>query len=213
MVAGCILAFVGLLVLIAGLALVLVHAEGRDSDGFYTTGTERLGTRTYALTVEDIDLGSDAADLVPKDILGSVRIRAERLTGRPVFVGVAPERDVDRYLRGVAHAEVEGLDPAEYRTTAGGAPRRPPGREQFWVASAEGPGRQAATWDVEGGQWAVVAMNADARRGVAVDADVGAKVGWLLGVGIGLLVGGLLIAAGGAVLIALAARGPRRASG
>ena len=49
-------------------------------------------------------------------------------------------------------------------------------------------------------------MNADGSRRVVVDADVGAKIGWFLGVGIGLLVAGALITAGGAVLIALAAR-------
>ena len=45
-------------------------------------------------------------------------------------------------------------------------------------------------------------MNADAARRVVLDADVGAKVGWLLGVGIGLVVVGLLHLAGGVVLIA-----------
>jgi hypothetical protein len=49
---------------------------------------------------------------------------------------------------------------------------------------------------------------------VVVDADVGAKVGWLLGVGIGLVVVGLLLLAGGVVLIVVAGRrasGPTRA--
>ena len=49
-------------------------------------------------------------------------------------------------------------------------------------------------------------MNADGARPVVIDADVGAKVGWVLGVGIGLLVVGLLILAGGVVLIITMAR-------
>ena len=64
----------------------------------------------------------------------------------------------------------------------------------------------AVTWEVEGGQWTIVAMNADAGRRVVLDADVGAKVGWLLGVGIGLVVLGLLFFAGGVVLIVVAGR-------
>jgi hypothetical protein len=49
-------------------------------------------------------------------------------------------------------------------------------------------------------------MNADGAGRVVLDADVGAKVGWFLGVGIGLLVVGLLLLAGGVVLIVAAGR-------
>ena len=206
LLAGTVIAFIGVVLLLSGLALVLVHAFARGDDGYYTTGTERLSTSAYALTVEDVDLGNEPADFVPKDVLGRVRIRAERPDRRPVFVGIAERSDVDGYLRGVARAEVTDLDPVEYQTRRGGPPRRRPGAQSFWVASSEGPGRQAADWEVEGGHWSVVAMNADASRRVVVDADVGAKIGWFLGVGIGLLVAGALITAGGAVLIALAAR-------
>ncbi len=205
---GSLAALVGLVLLLAGLALVLAQAFARDDDGYYTSDTERLSTPTYAITVEDIDLGSDPVDFVPKDVLGRVRVRAERPGGAAIFVGIGPEREVDAYLRGVGHAEVEDLsaDPPRYLTSRGGAPQRPPSAEQFWVASAEGPGRQSVSWEVEGGRWSVVAMNADGARGVVLDADVAAKVGWLLGVGIGLLVAGLLLVAGGIVLIVGAAR-------
>ena len=212
LVLGSIASLIGVALLLGGLALIVAHTGARDSDGYYTTGTERLATTTYALTAEDIDLGSQAADVIPKDVLGRVRIRAERPGGRPVFVGIGPERDVDAYLRGVARAELDDLDPPQYRISRGGAPPRPPSAERFWVASAEGSGRQAVSWEVEGGNWSIVAMNADAARGVVLEADVGAKVGWLLGVGIGLLVGGLLILAGAVALIVVvvrrASRGP-----
>jgi hypothetical protein len=205
-VLGSLAALIGLALLLGGAALIGAHASARDSDGYYTTGTERLATATYALTVEDLDLGSDAADVVPKDVLGRIRIRAERPGGRPVFVGIGPEREVDAYLRGVAHAEVDDLDPPRYVISRGGAPSGPPSAERFWVASTEGSGRQAVSWEVEGGDWAIVAMNADGTRRVVIDADVGAKVGWLLGVGIGLVVVGLLLLAGGVALIVVAGR-------
>ena len=208
LLSGCVVAFLGVALVLGGLAMVVAHGVARDSDGYYTTGTERLETRTHALTVEDVDLGNDTADLVPEDLLGRVRVRAERPDGQPVFVGIGRERDVDAYLRGVSRAELDDIDPPEYETQRGGAPRRPPAAERFWVASASGPGRQSVDWDVEGGSWSVVAMNEDGARRVAVDADVGAKVGWFLWVGIGLLVGGLLLVAGGGALIALAARRP-----
>jgi uncharacterized membrane protein len=205
---GSLAALIGFALLLGGLALVLAHAFARDDDGYYTSDTERLSTATYALTVEDIDLGTDPVDFVPKDVLGTVRIRAERPGGAPIFVGIAPEQEVDAYLRGVGHAEVEDFSDGSprYLPSRGGAPPRPPSAERFWVASAEGPGRQAVSWDVEGGRWSVVAMNADGARRVVVDADVAARVGWFLGVGIGLLAGGLLLLAGGIVLIVWAAR-------
>jgi hypothetical protein len=203
---GSLAALLGLALLLGGAALIGAHASSRDSDGYYTTGTERLATATYALSVEDLDLGSDAADVVPKDILGTIRIRAERPGGRPIFVGIGPGRDVDAYLRGVAHAEVNDLNPPGYAVSRGGAPRRPPSDERFWVASTQGSGRQAVSWDVEGGDWAIVAMNADGTRRVVIDADVGAKVGWLLGAGIGLVIVGLLLLAGGVALIVVAGR-------
>jgi hypothetical protein len=210
LVAGIVVACIAVLLVLAGIALLVVHGATRDDDGYYTTGTERLSTGGYALTVENLDLGGDV-DSLPEDVLGRVRIRAERPDGRPVFVGIARDDDLERYLRGVRVAKVTDLDPPEYDMRPGGAPRRPPGDVRFWVASAEGPGRQAADWDVEGGEWSVVAMNADASRRVVVDADVGAKVGWLLGAGIGALVGGLLVGGAGAALILLASRSARQA--
>jgi hypothetical protein len=214
---GSIAALIGLVLLLGGLALVLAHAFAREDDGYYTSDTERLSTATYALTVEDIDLGGGPVDFVPEDVLGTVRIRAERPGGGRVFVGIAPEREVDAYLQGVGHAEVEDFSDGSprYLPRRGSATPRPPSAERFWVASAEGPGRQAVGWEVEGGRWSVVAMNADGARRVVVDADVAAKVGWFLGVGIGLLAGGLLLVAGGIVLIVGAARrsSTRRAAG
>ncbi len=62
---GSIAALVALSKMLGGAALIGAHASARDSDGYYTTGTERLATGTYALTAEDIDLGRDAADFVP----------------------------------------------------------------------------------------------------------------------------------------------------
>ncbi len=209
LLSGSVVSFIGVALLLGGLALGLAHGFARDSDGYFTTGTERLSTGTHALTVEDVDLGNDTADLIPEDALGRVRVRAERPGGRPVFVGIARDRDVDAYLRGVGSAELDDLDPPEYDTRRGGAPRRPPTAESFWVASASGPGRQAVDWDVEGGNWSVVAMNADGSRRVVVDADVGAKVGWTLWAGLGLFAGGLLLTGGGGLMIAMAARRPR----
>ena len=46
-----------------------------------------------------------------------------------------------------------------------------------------GAGTPDSQLEVDGGRWSVVAMNADGARRVVLEADVAAKVGWLLGVG------------------------------
>ena len=120
---------------------------------------------------------------------------------------------MNAYLDGVAQSEVDDptADPPEYVTHEGGAPHGRPGAQDFWVARSEGSGSRTVTWDVDDGSWAAVAMNADGSRGVSLDADIGARIGWLFGVGLGMVVVGALLALGGALLIVLGARRPRAA--
>ena len=63
---------------------------------------------------------------------------------------------------------------------------------------------------MESGDWTVVVMNADASRGVDLDARLGIKVDWLLPALIGLLVAGLVLLAGGATLVIVGGRGLAR---
>jgi hypothetical protein len=80
------------------------------------------------------------------------------------------------------------------------APGAPAG-ERFWAASATGAGTQSLSWPVESGDWAVVVMNADGSAGVRTDVSVGAKVPAVLWIGIGLLVVGIALGAGGGALL------------
>jgi uncharacterized membrane protein len=202
-VGGSILALIGLLLLLGGLALIAAHGFARDDDGYYTTDRERLATDSYAISSGQIDLGADPVDVAPEELLGTVRVRVEGTNGRPVFLGVGPTEDVDAYLDGVEHAvltDFEGGD-ARYDLRAGGAPKRPPASEPFWVAESQGGGDRSVEWDVESGVWSIVVMNTDAEPQIEVEADVGAKVGWLIWVGLGMAIIGLLIAAAGVTLI------------
>lgn len=212
LVLGSIAALLGLALTAAGGVLVGIHATQRDGDGYYTSSTERFETPTYALTSEDIQLHVDAdgRDWGPLRDIGTARIDAQSTMGAAIFVGIARHDDVERFLDATAHDELTdvSLDPFEptYRRQAGEAPPAAPGGQGFWAASVAGAGPQTLTWDIESGDWDVVVMNADASRGVTVDASVGIKTGLLLPIGIGLLAGGLAAGAVAAVLILVALR-------
>lgn len=194
---------VGVLLLLVGLALLALHAFGPD-DGFYTTDTASLESPGYAIVTDPIDLGPSAGFDV-SDTGATVRIAVEGAGGKPAFVGIGPAAEVAAYLRGVGHTVLDdweggGLDDwggePVYEQVAGGRLRSAPGEQGFWAASSEGPGRQALDWEVEAGRWAVLVANADASRGVAVEAEAGLRIGWLVWVGvvftaIGLVISGL----------------------
>jgi hypothetical protein len=199
----------GVLLLIGGLVVIAAHAFVRDNDGFYTSGNELLESDSYAILTEDIDLSDRAADWAPDEFLGDLRFRAEDESGGQVFLGIARTSDLDRYLDGVARAEVTGFEGTpRYDELPGRAPAGPPDAESFWAAQSQGPGEQTVAWEAESGNWTAVVMNADGARGIAVEADAGVQISWLIWLGIGLAVVGLAVAAGAVALIAHIRRGP-----
>ena len=205
-VVGALIALTGLGVVAGGGAMLWLHGTQRDADGFYATSAERFETTTYAITSDEVDLGSpDRGSPVELADLGTVRVSAEGTGEDRVFVGIARQRDVAAYLAGVSHAQIRDVRLApfsvSYRYEQGDRRPVPPGQRDIWVASAAGTGPQTVDWSPRSGAWAVVVMNADGSPGVSVDASAGVEVPWLLGVAIGLLIGGLAVLALGAVLL------------
>ena len=213
-VAGAMLIVISLGLGAVGGFLTWAYATQRDSAGFFTTRTEHFETLTYALTSEHVDLGAKPGSTdrgIDLGALATVRLTATSSTGSPVFVGIGPQRDVDRYLADVAHSEIDHvrLRPfsVSYRIQPGTEPRVPPGRLHFWAASAQGPGTQQVEWKLESGNWAIVIMNADGSRGVGADVSVGVKANWVLPAAFGLLGGFFLFLVIGAVLLVVGATG------
>ena len=197
---------IGLALLVGGIAVLATYAFGRDSDGYFTTDRKQLNSPSYAITTGHIDLGTDAADWAPNELLGNVRIQVQ--SGKPVFVGIGSADAVDRYLGHVAHGQLVDFngDNPELDLSKGGAPRTPPAKQDFWVAEAQGSGEQALTWDAGFGRWTAVVMNANGARGIHVAADAGVKLGWAIWAGLGMFVVGLLMSVGAVVVIVLIGR-------
>src|SRR3954451_5439773 len=175
-VSGAIAGLVAFGLVVAG--AVLLYANGqKDHDGYVSTGSDRFHTRTYALATDDLDVNTDAPDWVDTGAaLGHVRLKATSRDGKPVFVGIAPTKDVDAYLRGTSHANVTDVEyspfHATYRTHGGDRPA-PPVAQRFWTASANGHGTQTVQWKVRSGNWSIVVMNADGSANV----DAGVRAG------------------------------------
>jgi len=204
-VVGSIAALLAFVLLVGGCAAVVVDRTQRDDDGFLMSPTEDFSTTTYAIASENADLDFDGPDWATKDFLGTIRIRSE--SERPVFVGVARAAEVAQYLDGVERAVVTeiGREP-EYSERPGGPPEGRPADKTFWVASATGAGEQTLEWEPEDGNWNIVVMNADGSRGVAADLSIGGELDPLIWIGVGLLLGGGLLAAAAALAITAGVR-------
>jgi len=200
LVVGCALALASLGLAIPGFALLAVDRTARDGDGFLMSPAQTFLTSTYAVTSGAQHLRVDApSDLAPSAVLGDTKVTAEATNGSSVFVGIGPAGDVESYLTGVEHATVTDVTDGAivYRTTPGGAPAGSPESEDFWVTQSSGPGRHQVTWAPENGDWAVLVMNQDATRGVAVTVTAGAEVPampWIISILLSLAGASLLLA-------------------
>jgi hypothetical protein len=210
---GLIVGLAGVALATAGSGLLWAQMTHRDASGYFASPPLALQTDGYAVTAERIDITGTAPPSGWVPDIGELAARvsvAPAGEGSEVFVGVAAEDDLDRYLRDVAHVEVAGVDGPQsevtYRTHAGAARPAPPGEQDFWVASAQGGGRQTLEWEMSDGRWAVVVMNGDASPDVTVTADAGVRVAHLTAVAVALLASGLLLVGGGAALLVAATR-------
>jgi len=173
----------------------------RDA-GYVTTGAHTFSTAGSALA-KPTQLGSAGVGwLYSPTLLGKVRIRVTPASpGPPLFVGIARSKDADRYLGGVDRTVINEFWDNEMEPVAGGRVRSAPATQHFWVASSSGTGTRSLVWKPADGTWTVVVMNADGRPGVAVGADLGARMPALPWIALGLLVGGVVLMAGGVLLI------------
>jgi hypothetical protein len=206
---------IGTLFVLLSLALLAAGGTGLWAEwtqreaGYVTTGGHSFSTSGSALATEHTQLGSAGIGwLYSPGLLGKVRIRVTpEGADKPLFVGIGRSSDVDRYLAGVNRTVISDFFGSKVKAVAGGATHSLPGTQRFWVATASGAGARTLLWNPKKGSWTVVVMNADARPGIAVRADLGARMPAVLWIAIGLLGAGAAFLVGGGLLIAGAIRG------
>jgi hypothetical protein len=212
LVIGCVLLLPGLGMLVGGGALGIAAAVQRDDDGYFATTIDRLESPTAAVTSGDlmfaVEPGTPAwlIDRLDADIRLRVTTPA---AGSEVFVGIGRSLDVDAYLAGTAHDEVERMDgrTPEFRSVTGSNVAGAPTAETFWTVSSTGTGTQEVTWEATSGRWTAVLMNADGSPGIRADVEVGARSGAVVPVALTLLVVGAVLSAVAIALIVFAAAG------
>jgi hypothetical protein len=193
--------------LLGGGGVALWAQTTQRHDGYVDLGTATYRTGGYAIASDAVELhfANGTWDAVTA-LVGTVRIRISAADGAtPVFIGIAPAPAAARYLSGVSYATVTGIphDSPVYVGHSGGAPAVPPGQAGIWAARAVGPDPQTLTWTAKSGNWMVVVMNANGSRPVGVRVNAAATLPALPWLAAGLLIGGLMILAGGTVLIAI----------
>jgi hypothetical protein len=223
---GIVLIIIGVLLAGGGGALLIpgIVVRGieriQDTDGFLAAGSITLSTDGYALSSpagDPLELHG-VTPAVPFELV-TLRVTVTS-TDKPVFMGIAAQRDIDRYLEGVEHSEVEGLNTssssAEYRHVDGGAPTLPPGELDIWVSSATGSAPQQVQWSLTPGEWGMVVMNADGGAGIDVEMNVAARSGliapaanFLTVLGWTLFLLGVAAVIAGGVLLGVGQRGLR----
>ncbi|HEX7187085.1 MAG TPA: hypothetical protein VF423_02580 [Actinomycetes bacterium] len=131
-------------------------------------------------------------------------------SAKPVFVGVGPARDVDRYLAGAAVETVTDFDVAPLHLTGsvskGSRQLDAPGDQDFWVERSEGSNAAATSWKLRGGEFRVVIMNADGSAGIEADGQFGLHIPVVAAIGAVGLAGGLGATVIGAILLVLGLR-------
>jgi Domain of unknown function (DUF4389) len=198
---GSVIALIAFGLLTAGGVLMWADQTQRNAAGYLTSPTTRLAASSYAIAATDLNVAVSAPEWhVSSDALGSVRITATAAASNELFLGIASSSDVLRYLNGAAYDQLSGYAAAStgptYHPHSGGAPALPTS-QTFWRTEVSGGGTQSLTWKVESGHWGIIVMNADASRGVAAEVSVGATAPFLFALALGLLIGGavaLLIA-------------------
>jgi len=208
---GSIVALIALASLAGGGTALWADQTQRDSSGLFTQAGHRVTTDSYAVTQDGVSV-HHLPGFADNGKLLRVRIDARSETGRPLFVGVARDRDVAAYLANVSHSKLRDYAVAtsdqEYDSFAGTKRPAPPATARIWAASTTGSA--PLTWKVRNGDWTVVLMNADGSSHVAAGVKLGFGISYL-----GRLTAGLL-ALGAAMLVLavfLIVRGGRRRGG
>jgi len=214
LVVGTLFVLGALLAMVAGGAVIWASQYHKDSEGFHVTDPMEVKSVSYAVTSDTIEIDRGASEAL--NWLGMDKVKAVAENDdpdQPVFLGIAESRDAYAYLSGVKHDEITSVEvfdsSFEYARKPGNTQPESPGLQDFWLEEAEGTGAQEIVFDLEEGEYTIVAMNADASEGIEMEAVFGIKSsGVIVLIGVVFLVVAVMLLAGGIIMLVFGARSP-----
>ena len=206
---------IGLLVavglLLVGGFFIWLDIARTDNEGFVTTRTIHLDKTSHAIVTEPVEIDLRAAWLWDWSDFGTIKVEGSNDNPlKQVFIGIARDADVKAYLSNVEYDEIgewriwpHRLD---YTNHPGTSVPAAPTTQIFWTVSAHGAGTQTLEWELEEDTYSLVLMNDDGSSGVDLSIVMGAKVSWILWIGVGFLAGGAVALIAASLMVYFAAR-------
>lgn len=207
-------AILGTTLLLVGLPSLLIGGvlwyamQHQDPTGGYSARLSPVSTAGHAVVASDVDALLRREAPFARGGQTTLRLTATTPDG-PAFVGLAPARDVARYLAGVPYQRVEGvrlargpLPVVSVPVDGVTVPAGPPGEQRFWVLSSETGLLEWSPYQLRDQRLAVVVMARDGSAPLNVDLTARVQPRWLDSTTYALLVLGLLLSVGGVVVLA-----------
>jgi hypothetical protein len=191
-VLGWLLATVGVLLVVAGIACAVVVGD----DSAVSSGTHRLTSDGSTIVTADGALDHAGP---------TVRLTVSTPDGEPVFVGIANAVDVADYLAGAPVTQVDSFSlPWEVSTTTvegDAAPAADPRDLDWWLVSDSGDGSASIDFPLPDDVVDVVIMDPDRGREFAADVTVAIEVPGLFAGSVAAAVFGVGLVLGAVVLL------------
>jgi hypothetical protein len=189
-----------------GIFLGIGGTNGSIESGYHGLSTQAAG---YVSDPNEIQSSSNVT-VSGSDV--TLKIDAKS-SGKPVFLGIGPTRQVDAYLAGVAYERIDSVNFSPFKLTTttvdGTGTAGAPGDQGFWVAKASGSAPELS-WKFASGDYQAVIMNQDGSAGVQTDVRIGVKAPIIGKFGLGGVILGALVALAGLALLIWGIRTKRR---
>jgi len=200
-----------LLILTFGLTVVSAslfwsHWADADGNGYQSSEVIHIHKDSYAIIIERDDIHRKSAWIWDWGNLISFKIEAiNHDPSRPIFIGVAPQADVEVYIDDVEYNQITDFRIRPYKiefvdihgNSEPLAPRSFPNThtatdEEFWAGSVYGTGSQILKIELEAEDYTFIIMNDDGAAGIDMDIKVGAKAPLILGTAVAFMVAAIM---------------------